>query len=204
MAKKKAARTTTKKKAASRRSAVKPAKAPPSAASRAPRVRPGPPSPPSEPKPARRAGRVGPITVFTIGYQGRDGDEVIDRLREAGVDYLADIRAKPMSRNPEFRAGPLRRRCEAAGIEYGAWQSLGTPEPIRLRVKSTRDFATFHRDVRSNAIESMGEALDALGEIARERRVALLCLERAHDECHRADIADLLGERIGAEIRAIE
>jgi uncharacterized protein (DUF488 family) len=146
----------------------------------------------------------GPPTLFTIGYQGRDGDEVIDLLRAAGVEHLADIRAKPLSRNPDFRAGPLRRRCEAAGIEYGPWQSLGTPDPIRARVKATRDYATFHRDVRENAMESMGEALDELAALVQTKRVALLCLERAHDECHRADIADLVADRTGAEIVAIE
>jgi uncharacterized protein (DUF488 family) len=148
--------------------------------------------------------RGGPPTIFTIGYQGRDGDEVVSLLLEAGVEHLADIRAKPVSRNPEFRGGPLRRRCEAAGIEYGAWQSLGTPDPIRARVKATRDYATFHRDVRANAIESIGEALDELAAVARTKRVALLCLERAHDECHRADIAELLADRIGAGITAIQ
>lgn len=145
----------------------------------------------------------GPPTIFTIGYQGRDGDEIVELLLEAGIEHLADIRAKPLSRNPDFRAGPLRRRCEAAGIEYGSWQSLGTPDPIRARVKATRDCATFHRDVRENAIESMGAALDEMAALARSKRVALLCLERAHDECHRADIAELVADRIGAGIVAI-
>ena len=33
--------------------------------------------------------------IFTIGYERRDGNELVSLLRGAGVEMLADIREKP-------------------------------------------------------------------------------------------------------------
>lgn len=142
--------------------------------------------------------------IYTIGYEKRDGDDLIAALKNAGVEHLADIRATPISRKPDFRAKVLKASCEKAGIEYGPWTALGTPKEQRDQVKKTGDFARFFRTFRTYAKQRMQQPLDQLAAVAKKKTIALLCYERAHEQCHRSVIADLLAERLNSKIFAIE
>ena len=82
-------------------------------------------------------------TIFTVGYEKRTGDELIALLRQAGVNVLADIREKPMSRKPDFRASALRSLCEQAGIVYDGWSGLGSTDEQRTKLKDTGNFKVF-------------------------------------------------------------
>lgn len=142
-------------------------------------------------------------TLFTIGYERRDGEELVGLLLEAGVDILADVREKPLSRKPDFRRSALEARCEDAGIEYHGWPELGSPEDDRKRLRETGDIDAFRRQFRSYAKRHLTEPLDRLAKVANTRTVALLCYERSHDDCHRSDVADLIADRVNATIVAI-
>ena len=148
-----------------------------------------------------REGRA--ITVFTIGYERRDGDGLVAALRDAGIDHLADIRDKPISRKPDFRASALRAICEDAGIEYGAWSELGSTEDQRERLRESGDIDAFHRAFRRHALKNMDVPIARLTKVVKAKVVALLCYERTHEECHRSVIADLLADRLNAGITAI-
>ncbi len=150
-----------------------------------------------------REGKAKGAVIFTIGYEGRTGEELIAGLRDAGVRYLADIRQKPVSRKPDFRAGALCALCEDARIEYGAWPELGSTEDQRDRLNDTGDLGHFHRVFRRHAERNMIAAIERLARIARTKPVALLCYERAHDECHRSVIADLIADRLDGAVTAI-
>jgi uncharacterized protein (DUF488 family) len=143
------------------------------------------------------------VTVFTIGYEKRDADDLISALRDAGVEMLADVREKPMSRKPDFRGAALRRSCEQAGIAYEGWAQLGSTEDQRARLHATSDFTTFEREFRNFAVSQRCGELDRLAERASATSVALLCYERNHDECHRSVVADLLADRLDATIVAL-
>jgi uncharacterized protein (DUF488 family) len=145
----------------------------------------------------------GAATVYSIGYERRTGDELVNALHDAGVEYLADVRDKAVSRRPEFGGRAVQALCERAGIEYEPWPELGAPQEQRDALHQTGDFNRFLRVFRSHAQATMGQPLERLAAIVRERRVALLCYERAHEECHRSIIAELLADRAGAGIAAI-
>lgn len=55
--------------------------------------------------------------AYTIGYEGRELDEFVARLREQRIQVLIDIREKPASRKPGFSKTPLREALEEAGWE---------------------------------------------------------------------------------------
>lgn len=141
--------------------------------------------------------------IFTIGYERRDGEELISILIDLGIDYLADIRDKPMSRKPDFRGTALRARCEAAGIEYGGWSTLGSTEKQRDRLHATGDLKGFHRSFKKYTVEHLEQPIEELAEVARSKSVALLCYERSHEECHRMVISEALADKLGAGITAI-
>ena len=145
----------------------------------------------------------GPATIFTIGYEKRDGDGLISLLMDAGIELLADIREKPMSRLPDFRAAALRNLCANAGIEYRHWPELGSTEKLRNRLRETGDFKHFETGFRRLMAKHGQNALAELTAAAGQKSTALLCYERRHEECHRSTVAEMLADMLGAGIVAL-
>ena len=142
--------------------------------------------------------------IFTIGYERRSASELTGALADAGVQCVIDVRQRPQSRRAQFGAKALSSLCAAAGIEYQGWQRLGSTDLQRRRLKQTGDFASFRRLFRAMLLRSRGQELAALVRLARKRRLALLCYERRHEECHRSIITRLLAARFDAAVIAIE
>ena len=145
----------------------------------------------------------GAVTIFTIGYEKRDGESLISLLKDAGIEMLADIREKPISRVPDFRAAALRGFCENAGIEYRSWPELGSTEKLRENLKATGDFKRFESGFRRHVQQHGKISLANLANEAKEKSTALLCYERLHEECHRSTVAELLADILDAGIVAM-
>lgn len=131
-------------------------------------------------------------TLFTIGYEQATQAAVVSALRDAGVEVLADIRYLPLSRRPGFSKSSLRAAVEEAGIEYRHFKQLGTPAEGRTAARQG-DHATMSR-VYAGQLE-LPEALAQMAELrdlAKDKRVALLCYERNAAECHRSLLFDAL------------
>lgn len=141
--------------------------------------------------------------VHTIGYEGRSLDDLVVCLQESKIDLVVDIREKPISRRPEFRLAPLSLELESAGIEYESWPELGSPTTQRSELRSTGDFETFRKKFRTFALRYRSDYLSNLGRLAKKKRIALFCYERAHEECHRSVVAELLNTKSRAKIQAI-
>ena len=131
-------------------------------------------------------------TIFTIGYAQATQAAVLAALREAGVEVLADVRARPLSRKPGFSKTALAAAVEEAGIEYRHFRHVGTPPEGREAAKKGYR-ATLAR-VYAGQLE-LPEALAhmaELRELALEKRTCLLCYCRAADTCHRSLLFDAL------------
>ncbi len=130
----------------------------------------------------------GNATIVSVGYQGRTLDEMIDLLASHEVETLVDVRLTPISRKRGFSKTALTEALRSAGIEYVHEPDLGNPKDnrdgFRKGLASARER---YRDSLDNGAASTYEATieRALGE-----RVALLCFERDHRECHRSCITD--------------
>ena len=130
--------------------------------------------------------------IFTIGYEQATQAAVIEALREAGVELLADIRYLPLSRRAGFSKSSLKAAAEEAGIDYRHFKQLGTPAEGREAARRG-DHAELER-VYAGQLE-LPEALMQMAELralAEERRVCLLCYERNAAECHRTLLFDAL------------
>lgn len=145
--------------------------------------------------------------IWTIGYEQATVAGVMAALNRAGVDLLADVRALPLSRRPGFSKSALAANAREAGIEYRHFKALGTPADGRAAARR-HDHATLER-IYAEQLD-LPEAVIAgaqLAELARERKVALLCYERAASECHRTllrqavlpdfEVVDLLPDEAG-------
>jgi uncharacterized protein (DUF488 family) len=133
--------------------------------------------------------------LFGVGYEGRTPPELVAELQEAGVDLVVDVRLNALSRRPGFSKRALAHALADAGISYVHEPTLGNPAENRpgFRRPGTRRRAR-HRYRRT--VQCHGQAaLDRVAAHASDKHVALLCVERDADACHRAVILDLLGAR---------
>lgn len=142
-------------------------------------------------------------TVYTIGYERRDGEDLIAALHDAGVDTLVDVRERAFSRKPDFRKNALAAICEEGAIEYVGMPSLGSTKDQRNQLHDSGDFSRFRRKFKRYAEKELDASIDELAKIAKRRTVALLCYERCHDECHRSILTEFLVDRINATVVAI-
>jgi len=139
--------------------------------------------------------------LATIGYQGARLEDFVGTLKAAEIERLLDVRALPWSRRSEFAKRNLAAALAAAGIAYEHLPALGNPEPGRDAAKAGRldEFrAIYARHLES---EEGRAGLDAAAARAREGSVALMCMERDHEHCHRAMAAARLAEMLGVEVR---
>jgi uncharacterized protein (DUF488 family) len=130
-----------------------------------------------------------------VGYEGRTPEELVSELHEAGVDLVVDVRLNALSRRPGFSKRALAEALAGDGISYVHEPTLGNPAENRpgFRRPGTRRGA---RDRYRQTVRRRGQAaLDRVALHARDSHVALLCVEREAEACHRTVILDLLGAR---------
>lgn len=122
--------------------------------------------------------------LFTVGYEGRSLDELVDALRAAGVERLVDVRELPLSRRKGSSKTALGDTLREAGIEYIHVRALGNPKPNRERywAGDVEGGAAVYREHLNNGSRS---ALVELAESLGDDPACLLCFERDHAECHR-------------------
>jgi uncharacterized protein (DUF488 family) len=138
--------------------------------------------------------------LLTIGYQGCTIDEVLARLKTAGVTLLIDVRAVPQSRKPGFSKRQLAAGLDEWGIAYVHLQGLGTPKPGRDAVRAghpERMEPIFRQHMRSDRAKA--ELAQAKG-LARDRRVCLLCFEQDPMTCHRRFVAEMIPADTGQPV----
>ena len=132
--------------------------------------------------------------LVSVGYEGRDADELIKMVSEQGVRVLVDVRLTPLSRKKGLSKTKLSEALAAAGIEYVHHRELGNPKDNRDEFR--RGSATSRDRYRRLLSEpAAAGALNHVSELLDEGVVALLCFERDHAQCHRGLVADALLER---------
>lgn len=133
--------------------------------------------------------------LFTIGYEGKTIDELLQALREAGVELLIDVRAVAASRRPGFSKTALAGALGEHGIDYLHLRPLGTPKAGREAARKGRIAemrAIFEEQLETPEAElAMARAEEAVGG----RPTALLCFEADAAGCHRSIVAERLMAR---------
>jgi uncharacterized protein (DUF488 family) len=137
------------------------------------------------------SGPEGKLPLFTIGYGSRSLDQLIDTLRENGIEFLLDVRSSPYSKfKPEFSKEVLQLRLERARIRYlfmgdtlgGMPKDPGCYTDGKVDYEKVRAQPFFHE-----GIARLRKAFD------QQRPVALMCSEGRPEQCHRSK---LIGEAL--------
>lgn len=138
--------------------------------------------------------------LFTTGYEAEPQAAVLERLRDAGVELLIDVRAVAASRRAGFSKTVLGASLAGAGIAYLHLRDLGTPKPGRDAARAGRPAemrgifeAHLETSVAHHALERA--IAESLG-----RRACLLCYEADPACCHRRIVAERIHARTGCEV----
>ena len=137
-------------------------------------------------------------TIFTVGYEKRSVDDLISVLKARDVDRVVDVRLTPFSRRPGFSKTRLDAALADAGIDYEHAGGLGNPPEIRDLYLCGNTKAG-HRAFREHLRNGASAALSELAATSAQVKVALLCLERDPQRCHRQVIAAALAEQTGGQ-----
>jgi uncharacterized protein (DUF488 family) len=140
------------------------------------------------------------VRLATIGYEQSTLEDVIGRLKRAGVQIVIDVRAVASSRRAGFSKTLLAGSLKAEGIDYLHLRGLGTPKPGRQAARAGR-IGEMHQIYRAHLEEPQAQVeLAQACEVAEARASALLCYEADASGCHRAIVADLIQDKIGCEV----
>lgn len=132
--------------------------------------------------------------IFTIGHSTHPIDEFIRILTRFEIEEVVDVRTIPKSRhNPQFNEDELRQQLLDHAIEYDRLAGLGG---LRHTVKNSINTAWKNASFRGFAdymqTPEFTAALDELIDLAKEKRVAIMCAEAVPWRCHRSLIGDAL------------
>ncbi len=111
-------------------------------------------------------------TIYTVGYQGKSLEQLLDILKQIGITLLVDLRERPYGRKPEFNQKRLMVSLRGVKIKY-EWMG-----------RSLGGFTCTK--------QQWLEGCEKLAPLAGDETVAIMCMEADHTKCHRKDIAELL------------
>lgn len=142
-------------------------------------------------------------TVVTVGYSGKNFDELVEDLRENDVDILVDVRASGESMyKPEFNVDVLKNQfSNIDDVEYVHKPDFGVPQMV---VQPYKEQAIGHGCFEDWYMWNIHEddKFEQFGEFLKEAgKPALMCIEKypkpENDQdhfCHRHHLANELLE----------
>ena len=134
--------------------------------------------------------------LLTIGYEGREIDEFVNRLKSFNVTHLIDVREIPLSRKKGFSKSTLGERLKNEDIEYVHAKPLGSPAEIRNKLKSDWDYKYFFKAYSAYLAKNM-DAVKKVHQYLFDGVTCIMCFERFPEKCHRSIVADKIKEYDG-------
>lgn len=124
------------------------------------------------------------MKIFTIGHSTKPIDEFLDKLVQANVEVVIDVRSRPYSsRFPHFNRNSLNYSLKTVGINY-----------------------IFKGDSLGGLDENVDfdKAIGAVYELSKTKRLVLLCSEGDFRKCHRYNTLTPIFKGMGATVRHLE
>ena len=135
--------------------------------------------------------------LFTIGYEGRTIESVINTLLRNNVRLLCDVRKNALSRKFGFSKRKLAHITESVGIHYVHLPGLGIETEKRRPLESREDYQVLFKAYEKTLPEKQEYLAQVDSLLKRYSRLALMCFERQANMCHRHVIRDYLVETNG-------
>jgi uncharacterized protein (DUF488 family) len=124
------------------------------------------------------------LQIHTIGHSDHDTAAFIALLRQHDITLVADVRSQPYSRwTPQFNREILARDLEEAGVAYvHLGDALGGRPSDPALYDPGQERPDYRRVEQTDAYQA---GIDRLLDLARAERVAVMCSEGDHRQCHR-------------------
>ncbi len=129
-------------------------------------------------------------TVYTAGYEGESIDTFFEKLLEAGIQRLLDVRYNAISRKYGFSKGRLRELCEQRNIDYVHLRQLGIPASKRKSLKTVGDYQKLMREYERSILPKVSHIQREALRLVQELPTVLVCFEADVDYCHRGRLAE--------------
>jgi uncharacterized protein (DUF488 family) len=131
------------------------------------------------------------VTVYTIGHSTHTLDEFKAILDSYEIKVLVDVRTIPKSRhNPQFNKDSLQSSFRT---KYKHMQGLGGLRHSRKDSPNTGwKNASFRGYADYMLTDEFVENLEALIDLAKKKKIAIMCAEAVPWRCHRSLIGDAL------------
>ena len=163
---------------------------------------------------ARKKGSAPSFTIMTIGVYGFDGETFLQRLRDAEVRLLLDVRQRRGVRGREYAWANARRLQAAladAGIAYAHHLELAPTTELRqiqyavddrqgVGKRSRRELAGEYARRYTAEILDLADLEPVVAAASTGGPAALFCVERDPEACHRSLITQRLAERYGVTV----
>jgi uncharacterized protein (DUF488 family) len=127
--------------------------------------------------------------VYTVGYEGRQLDGLLDVLIHAGIRRLIDVRRNPVSRRFGFHKSTLAKHCTLLDIDYIHVPELGIASEERSTLSATRDYADLFARYEQQTLLTQAAHVQRVAEWMRTMPSAIMCMERDVCDCHRGRLA---------------
>ena len=124
--------------------------------------------------------------LVSLGYEGRSAEQVVALLQAQQVGVLIDVRLNAVSRKPGLSKRALGAALADAGIRYVHEPELGNPQDNREAFREGEPDALDR--YQRHMMNKGASALSRVCSMAEEERIALLCYELVHSQCHRSVI----------------
>jgi uncharacterized protein (DUF488 family) len=139
-----------------------------------------------------------PIRLFTIGFAGKSAQEFFEKLQNAGVKRLIDVRLNNVSQLAGFtKKKDLEYFLKAiANIEYRHYEDLApTPDILdRFKKKGEMEWAEYER-LFNHLLEQRHP--DERHRPEEFDGACMLCSEPTAENCHRRLVANYLRQKWG-------
>ena len=124
------------------------------------------------------------LLIHTIGHSDHTTEAFVDLLRRHEISLVVDVRSQPYSRwADQFNRETLARDLKDAGIAYRFMGDALGGRPADPSLYDPGQERPDYRRVEQTPAYQAG--IERLLELARTRRVALMCGEGDHRQCHR-------------------
>jgi len=138
--------------------------------------------------------------VYTVGYEGRSLDAVLDLLLRKGIRQLLDVRKNAYSMKYGFGRAVLESAAERCGIGYRHLSELGIPTELRTGIGSRQDYDALFQHYEREILPAQESSVVRADVLLHEKPSALLCFEADPSMCHRTRLAKLLARRNRLEV----
>ena len=152
--------------------------------------------------------------LATVGVYGFSSESFLAALRGAGVGLVLDLRQRRGVRGSEYswaNSARLQAALAEAGIGYEHRKELAPTTELReLQYRADERAGVGKRTRVAIAPEYVDrytrEILDRVdlaalvSDLPADSVVALLCVERDPEACHRSLVAERMAERLGATV----